>query len=265
MKADYFPPAIDWDMVVLSSSSSAQVAGMPSLSPVQGGFSIRRGILDPSTYQIVNLALQVQSTPPVVITMPATQMAGTLAFDSAARGVAGTLDVLIDGVPATITLDGAGEAFAGSVLRPTAITIDEGTLGPLTALHLECATSQLVPTNAPTNDFHIGVTTTLVMRGRPGDAYGVGASFSATPGLNVGCGDIPLTIDDLFWISIDPAQPYFTNNLGIMPPTGEVLVHLAIPNDPYLVGATFFLGGATYDQPTFTFHAVTNSHRAVVN
>lgn len=265
MKNDFYPPAVKWEMVVRSDLSVASVSGTAGQFAVRGGFSLQRGIANPNMYAVVNLAIEVMSPTPILITMPLAPNAGLVTFNPGTRGMTGALNVLIDGVPATIPLDGTGESFDGCVMHPTVLVIDDATsLGPITALHLEIVSTELVPANPPINDFQIGMTTSLVLRGRAGHIYGCAASLTPLPGINTPVGDIPVMPDDLFWISIDPANPYFTNTLGIMPPSGEVLININLPNEPLLIGATFFLGGGTFDPVTVDVLAATNSHRATV-
>jgi hypothetical protein len=70
--------------------------------------------------------------------------------------------------------------------------------------------------------------------------------------------------DALFYLSLDPLNPFFSNTLGIMPPSGEVLVHVSLPAVPGLAGLSFFIGGATLDAGLTTVLATTNSHRATI-
>jgi hypothetical protein len=265
MKNDFFPPAVTWDLIVHAATSSAIAPAAPSASAVQGGLTLQRGIATPNIYEVVNLYLEVGASPIVVITIPPGQTGGTLTFDSGSRGLTGFLNVLVDGVPSTLSIDGIGESFFGSVMHPTALVIDQAAgPGTLTGLHLELSVTELVPASPPLNDFQIGLTTSLVMRGRPGDIYACGATFTALPGINTPVGDIPVTVDSLLILSLDPSNPYFSNMLGNMPLAGEVLISIALPNDPSLIGATFFMGGATFDPSTLAVHAATNSHRATV-
>ena len=273
-KNDFYPPAVTWEMILKSAASSAQPAGEPAPMQARGGFTMQRGITNPNVYSIWNLYIEVDVTqpappaspvPPVVITTPPAQTAGLLTFDPAARGLTGSLNLLVDGVPATMTVDGIGEAFTGCVMHPTSIVFDEPTgLGPVSLVHFECTTTELVPHDPPINDFQIGLTTSLVFRGRAGDFYACGATFSALPGINTPVGDIPVTVDDLLVISLDPATPYFSNMVGLMPLSGETLISVNLPYEPLLIGVTFFFGGATFDPTTFAVHAATNSHRAIV-
>jgi hypothetical protein len=263
MKNDFYPPAVPWEMILHSGLSSAD----PGIGvvPAGGGMTLQRGIATPNVYEVFNLHIEVGQAPPVVITSPPAQSGGVLTFDPASRGLTGYLNVLIDGVPATLPLDGTGESFAGAVMHPTGFVIDEPVgAGILSAVHFEMSGTELVPANPPINDFQIGVTTMLLMRGRASHLYACAATFSAVPGVNTSVGDIPVSIDDLLWLSIDPANPYFSNMIGIMPPAGETYIGINIPNDPALIGATFFLGGGTFDPVTLAVYAATNSHRAVV-
>jgi hypothetical protein len=266
MKADFYPPAVKWEMVARADLSNATVVGAPTPYAVTGGFSMQRGILDRNVYAVMDLAMTVAAPTPILITMPAAPNAGVLTFDPATRGLSGALSVLVDGIPTAIPVDGMGESFLGCVMHPTAMVIEDATLtGTIAALHLELALSELVPSSPPTNNFQIGVTTSLVMRGIPGRIYGCAATFTPLPGINTPVGDVPVVPDDLFFISIDPLNPYFTNNVGVMPASGETLINISIPNEPMLIGATFFLGGATLDPTTLAVLAATNSHRATVN
>jgi hypothetical protein len=70
--------------------------------------------------------------------------------------------------------------------------------------------------------------------------------------------------DWLLSLSLDPTNPFFLNTTGFMPASGEVLVSVVVPPDPILIGATFFMGGATLDAATLAVLAATNSHRAIV-
>jgi hypothetical protein len=267
MKADFYPPAVSWEMVVRPSTSSAVTVLPPSSpSPVQGGFSMQRGISNPNVYALLNLALEVGASPPVAIVSGPGPNAGVLTFDPGTHGLTGSLNVLVDGVPATLTIDGSLDTFTGCVMHPTRIVIDESSIAgtAISSMHLEISTTELVPPEPAINDFQIGLTTSLAMRGRAGHLYGCAASLSALPGVNTPVGDIPVMPDDLLWLSIDPLSPFFSNMIGIMPPSGEALISVAIPNDPTLIGATFFLGGGTFDPGTLQVLAATNSHRATV-
>jgi hypothetical protein len=272
-KNDFYPPAVTWEMILKSAASSAQPAGEPAPTQARGGFTMQRGITNPNVYSIWNLHIEVDLTqpappaspvPPVVITTPPAQTAGLLTFDPGSRGLTGSLSLLVDGVPATMTVDGIGEAFTGCVMHPTSIVFDEPTgFGPVSLVHFECTTTEVVPYNPPMNDFQIGMTTSLVFRGRASDFYACGATYNALPGINTPVGDIPVTVDDLLVLSLS-TTPYFSNMVGIMPPSGEMQISVNIPNDPVLIGATFFFGGGTFDPTTFAVHAATNSHRVVV-
>jgi hypothetical protein len=263
-KNDFYPPAVTWEMVLQGAASSAQPTGAPAPAPALGGFTMQRGITNPNVYSIWNLYIEVGS-PPVVIATPPAQTAGLLTFDPGSRGLTGSLNLLVNGVPATMTVDGIGEAFTGCVMRPTSIVFDEPAgLGPLSLVHFECATTEVVPTNPPTNDFQIGMSTQLVFRGRAGDYSACGATFNPLPGVNTTVGDIPVTVDDLLLISLDPNTPYFSNMIAFMPLSGERLISVNLPNVPLLIGVTFFFGGATFDPNTLAVHAATNSHRATV-
>jgi hypothetical protein len=264
-KNDFYPPAVTWEYVLKGAASSAQPTGAPAPVTAIGGFTMQRGITNPNVYSIWNLAIQVGSAPAVLITLPTGQSAGLLTFDPGLRGLTGSLSVLVDGVPGTLSVDGIGESFTGCVMHPTSLVIDEPAgVGTLSSVHFECASTELVPAEPPINDFQIGLTTSLVFRGRASDFYACAATFSALPGINTTVGDIPVSVDDLLWLSLDPASPYFSNMVGIMPAAGEVLISVNIPNDPVLVGATFFFGGGTFDQTTLAVHAATNSHRVTV-
>jgi hypothetical protein len=263
MKNDFYPPAVTWEMILQGASSAAN----PGTGPVaaQGGFTIQRGIPIPNIYSVWNLHVELGAGPPVVISSPPGQNAGLLTFDPGSRGVTGALNVLIDGVPATIPVDGVGDSFTGCSMHPTSLVIDEPLgRGILTGLHFEATGTVLVPPTPPINDFEYGLTTSLAFRGRPGDFYACAATFCPVPGINTVVGDIPVTIDDALWLSLDPLNPYFLNMVGNMPLAGEVLISVAVPNDPALVGATFFLGGATFEPVTLAVRGATNSHRAII-
>jgi hypothetical protein len=186
-------------------------------------------------------------------------------LDSGARGLTGSLDVLIDGVPGTIQVDGVSDTFAGSALQPTRLTIDDATgAGTLSLVHLELAPVELVLPDAAPFDFHVGQTTTLLFRGRGGDLYGYGASFSSLPGINTGIGDIPIVLDDLLLLSLDPGNGIFFDTFGTLPPSGEQAVNIVLPLLVGLDGFNFFLGGATLHPQTSELLGITNSHRATL-
>jgi hypothetical protein len=263
MKNDFYPPAVTWEMILHNSLSSADPGG--GATSAQGGMTLQRGIATPNVYEVFNLHIEVGQSPAVVLTTPPAQSGGVLTFDPASRGLTGYLNVLIDGVPATLPLDGTGESFAGAVMHPAGFVIDEPLgAGVLTAVHFEFSSTELVPATPPINDFQIGASTQLKMRGRANHMFACAATFSAVPGVNTPVGDIPVSIDDLFWLSIDPTNLYFANMIGIMPAAGETYISISIPNDPALIGATFFLGGGTFDPATLAVYAATNSHRAIV-
>jgi hypothetical protein len=265
MKNDFFPPSVIWEMVGDEAQSSATVGAPPGPAIIRGGVSLQRGIATPNVYGLLNLAFEAVAVPPVVIGTPTGMGAGTLTLDPATRVLTGSLNVLVDGVPTVIAIDGVGDSFTGSAMRPTSLVIDEaGPFGPLSGLHLRIAATEIVPADPPINDFQIGLTTSVVMRGRAGHFYACGASFSSLPGINTPVGDIPVMGDDLLFLSLDPTNPFFLNMVGIMPPSGAVLISVVVPADPILIGATFFLGGATFNPVTFDVLAATNSHRAII-
>ena len=234
-------------------------------STLEGGLTLERGIANPNVYTVLNVGFGVLATPPVAISMPAAPNAGTLTFNPATRSLTGTLNVLVDGLPMTIPVDGIGESFAGGVMHPTALVIDDqALLGGLSSIHLEMSSTELVPPSPLQNDFQIGVTTSLLMRGRAGQIYATPASFSALPGINTPVGDIPVMPDDLLFLSVDPLNPFFLATLGVMPNAGEILVSVALPFEPALIGATFFMGGCTLDLGTLQVLAASNSHRCTV-
>jgi len=74
-----------------------------------------------------------------------------------------------------------------------------------------------------------------------GAIYVAGAALSAT-GIPTCGGTVPLAMDPLLTISIDPTNPVFLNFAGTLDSAGMSMVpQLALPNLPAIVGAQFVL------------------------
>jgi len=103
---------------------------------------------------------------------------------------------------------------------------------------------------------NIGATVPLTFRSRqdPGALYVGAASFGSSPGLDLPGGvHVPLNPDVLFLLSLLPGPGVFNDFVGTLDGAGRTTApHLAIPNEPALAGAAFYMAFATFDPATGT-------------
>jgi hypothetical protein len=80
-----------------------------------------------------------------------------------------------------------------------------------------------------------------------GKAFAMAAALT-TPGIATCAGIVPLAMDWLFFLSLDPSNPYFLNFTGTLANDGSSEVSaLALPNIPALVGQSFVLAFVVLD------------------
>jgi len=96
----------------------------------------------------------------------------------------------------------------------------------------------------------IGAATGMTMNlpGEAGRGYFVLCSLGTSPGtLLPGGGLLPLNVDVLLQLSLDPASPVFVGCQGVLPASGQVAPTLVVPPLPWLAGWQLFFAGFTLD------------------
>ncbi|HYC77890.1 MAG TPA: hypothetical protein VEI02_09710 [Planctomycetota bacterium] len=266
LKQDLHEPDITWEQVAKPGLAVAQRAGGAGSEPLEGWFGLKRDPFTQTTYELVEMDLRAAGAPsviPVVGSGPGGS-AGTVTLDPLTHAVSGTLTLLVGGAPVVRTLDGVGDAFLGSPTMPTSLTITESGLGALTQFTFVGGRPRIAP---GVNDFQIGATTTLDLHFPPGDVYLVAFSGSPVPGINTPEGDVLVTLDALFWFSVDPSNPFLAGQGGVAPTSGQATLSLTLPNDPQLIGFTAHFAGGSFHIDPFgvpTIRAATNPYRAIV-
>lgn len=255
LKEDMFVPGIPWEFTSHEPTST--------LTPLSGGAQIARGGLtlirslsDYRQYSWLDVSVFGITSGAAFVT-PVGTATGSLLLDPLTRAVSGTISGTFNGLPFTRVLDGIGESFEGPMSHPTRVVIDEtGILGS-GALHLD---ARLTTVRASALPWRIGQTTTLTLTGRAGQFGVIGAAFDPSPGINTPIGDVMVDVDALLMFSLDPANGIFVGNAATVGVDGNLFATVTLPNDPMLVGYTFFLGGVTLNGGVPT--AVTQSLRA---
>jgi hypothetical protein len=80
----------------------------------------------------------------------------------------------------------------------------------------------------------------LDVPGRPGDVYALRCAFSRSPGIPIpGAGTVPLTPDDLFFLS-GAVPTIFQNFSGVLDPNGLATAAILVPNVPALYGIRIY-------------------------
>lgn len=260
VKQDLLPPGILFPCALDATVSRAErTVGVPEV--LEGSCSLKRDAVDLRVFRLGPLSVDFATAPSLPITAAALA-GGTLVFDPYTRNLSGTLSVDVGGIPATVVLDGVGEAFEGPVTTPTRIVIHEPSLGPLGNLHLELRRPELVPGGSTPI---LGQLYQPLVRAAPGLGFVMAASLTPVPGINTGVGDVYVELDALFLFSITPQNGIFAAMQGTLDPTGTARLSIAIPNEPMLAGLTFFLAGAFFDFGVGSYPvAVTNSHRVIL-
>ena len=96
----------------------------------------------------------------------------------------------------------------------------------------------------------VGALTTLTLRA-PSFAnapYIVAFSFANAPGMPLADGRIvPLNMDALFFMSLDPLNGVFINTMNVLDGTGNSLVGVMVPPLPILSGFNFYGAAVTLD------------------
>lgn len=255
LKEDVFVPGIPWEFTSHEPTSTiTPLAGGPQAA--RGGCTLIRDANDYRQYSWLNVAIASVSSG-VAWTTPAGTATGSLVLDPSTRGVSGVITGTFNGSPFTRILDGVGDSFEGPMTHPTRIVIDEAGILGSGGIHLD---ARLTTLRASTTPWRIGQTTTLTLTGRAGELGVIGAAFDPSPGINTPIGDVMVDIDPLLMFSLDPANGIFTGNVAVVGADGQLTATVTLPNDPMLVGYTFFLGGVTLNAGTPT--AVTQSLRA---
>lgn len=81
-----------------------------------------------------------------------------------------------------------------------------------------------------------------------GFTYVVAAAFAPGPPIFTCGGFIPLATDALLFLSLTPGNGVFANNAGVLDAFGDTTAPtVSIPNQPALVGATFWVAGVVLD------------------
>lgn len=107
-----------------------------------------------------------------------------------------------------------------------------------------------------------GAVIPLELRGFPGAAYQVAASFG-TGGVMVAGGRIPLDLDPLFFGTVTGAfSAVFLGASGRLDAAGDAVLRVAIPAAPALVGLRFYLAFVTYT-PGYVLE-FSNDHEFVI-
>jgi hypothetical protein len=260
MKQDLHDGCITWREVAIAGLSTGRRAGDASDSALNGSFGLRRDPYTWTTYDLVDLSMTLDSTPQVAV-VGTSGIGGTITLDAATRTISGTLTWTIDGVAVVRTLDGIGDVFEGPPTMPTEIRIAESGMGALAQLSFVGEKPGVRP---KLNDFEIGATTELLVRARPGDLYVIAASNNPVPGINSPLGDVFVSLDAMFWFTLDPANGYVFNNGGVAAPDGTATLSVVLPNMPSLVGFTTYFAGATLHGGTFALFTNTNVYRATI-
>lgn len=81
-----------------------------------------------------------------------------------------------------------------------------------------------------------------------GFTYVVAAAFAPGPPIFTCGGFIPLATDALLFLSLTPGNGVFANNAGTLDAFGDTTAPtITVPNQPALVGATFWVAGVVLD------------------
>lgn len=84
-------------------------------------------------------------------------------------------------------------------------------------------------------------------------------SLGFQPGTPLpGGGLLPLNVDVLLQLSLDPASPVFLACQGTLPPSGAATPTLLVPNLPFLVGWQLWFAAFTLDAAGTSEHAISN-------
>lgn len=266
LKEDLHVADITWVSTALPGAATALRVGATAPDALRGGFGLRRNPATWVDYELTSFSLAVDGAPALAITGAGPNgSAGFVTLHPETRTATGFLDLVVDGVPVQRVLDGVGDVFTGSPTMPTSLTLREAGLGGLACLDFVGGKPGILPKS---NDFQIGALTELRVLGRPGDLYFTACSFQPVPGVNTPIGDVLVSLDAMFWFSLDPANGFIGGNVGMIAPTGEGSIFVSLPNAPWLIGyTTFFAGILMTNEPAlggFVFSAVTNPHRAII-
>lgn len=256
LKEDKFDPGVPWEFTARESTSTFAAPG--GAVPVRGGLTLVRDAVDFRTYALRDVSLSPIGGGPAFTTAPGIAT-GSIFLDPAVHSITGTLSGSLGGVPFTHLLDGIGDVFEGPMSHPTRIVVQESNFAGNGPVRFDL---DLTTLRASATPWRIGQTTTLTMTGRTGTWGIVAAALDPSPGVNTPVGDVMLDLDPLLLYSLDPTNGLFTSNIAPMPPDGRMNAFVFVPAQPALVGATFFVGGATLMNGAAT--AVTQSVRAII-
>ena len=118
-----------------------------------------------------------------------------------------------------------------------------------------------MPLRATTTTLTLGTSTNLqlVLPGEASRPYLLGASESNQPGFPLpGGGLLPLQYTFITELSLDPANPFFQNFVGLLDGSGAAVATVSIPYFPFLVGLPLYFAGITLDATGTAEQAITN-------